>query len=213
MNIRKLARFGSAAAAVVALSVTAGAATGTPAASGDPATPAITGVQAIVPGAAWSDQNGTLDQLHGVGMLKVGDTYYAYGEDKTNGGAFTAVACYSSKDLVTWHRGPDALSLQDSGDLGPGRVIERPKVLYNASTGQYVMWMHVDSSNYADARAGVAPTATSAVRGRSVSSAVTSTCSRTPTAPATCSARTATTGCGSTSCRRTTSPSSPRWPS
>jgi hypothetical protein len=147
MNIRKLARFGSAAAAVVALSVTAGAATGTPAASGDPATPAITGVQAIVPGAAWSDQNGTLDQLHGVGMLKVGDTYYAYGEDKTNGGAFTAVACYSSKDLVTWHRGPDALSLQDSGDLGPGRVIERPKVLYNASTGQYVMWMHVDSSN------------------------------------------------------------------
>lgn len=118
------------------------------------------GVEAIVPAAAWSDQNGTLDQLHGVGVLKVGDTYYAYGEDKTNGGAFTAVACYSSRDLVTWHRGPDALSLQASGDLGPGRVIERPKVLYNAATHTYVMWMHVDSSNYGDARAGVATSST-----------------------------------------------------
>ena len=160
MNVRKLIGFGVAAAAVAGLTLTAVAAAGAPAPSGDPAIPAHTGVRAIVPGAAWSDQNGTLDQLHGVGMLKVGDTYYAYGEDKTNGGAFTAVACYSSTDLVTWHRGPDALSLQASGDLGPGRVIERPKVLYNASTRQYVMWMHVDSSNYADARAGVATSST-----------------------------------------------------
>lgn len=159
MNVRKLLGLASVAAAVVGVSVTAAAA-GTTSPSADPAIPAHTGVRAIVPAAAWSDQNGTLDQLHGVGMLKVGDTYYAYGEDKTNGGAFTAVACYSSQDLVTWHRGPDALSLQDSGDLGPGRVIERPKVLYNATTHQYVMWMHVDSSNYADARAGVATSST-----------------------------------------------------
>jgi len=124
------------------------------------APPSATGVQAIVPAAAWSDQNGVLDQLHGVGVLKVGDTYYAYGEDKTNGGQFTAVACYSSTDLVTWKRGPNALSLQASGDLGPNRVIERPKVLYNAATHKYVMWMHVDSTNYGDARAGVAESST-----------------------------------------------------
>jgi len=114
----------------------------------------------IVPGAAWSDQNGNLAQLHGVGMLKVGQTYYAFGEDKTTGGTFTAVACYSSTDLVSWQRQVNSLSLQASGDLGPNRVVERPKVIYNATTRQYVMYMHIDSTNYADARVGVATSPT-----------------------------------------------------
>ena len=48
------------------------------------------------------------------------------------------------------------LSLQSSGDLGPSRVVERPHVLYNEKTGKYVMWMHIDSSNYGEAKAGVA---------------------------------------------------------
>lgn len=144
MQIGKAAGIALTAVAVAGLSMlTAGTRAVSSVAQPGPPLPA-TGVQAIVPAAAWSDQNGTLDQLHGVGVLKVGDTYYAYGEDKTNGGQFTAVACYSSKDLVTWKRGPDALSLQANGDLGPNRVIERPKVLYNAGTHKYVMWMHVD---------------------------------------------------------------------
>jgi hypothetical protein len=160
MQMGKAAGIALTAVAVAGLSVlTAGTRAVSGVAQPGPPPPA-TGVQAIVPAAAWSDQNGTLDQLHGVGVLKVGDTYYAYGEDKTNGGQFTAVACYSSKDLVTWKRGPDALSLQASGDLGPNRVIERPKVLYNAGTHKYVMWMHVDSPSYGDARAGVAESST-----------------------------------------------------
>lgn len=48
------------------------------------------------------------------------------------------------------------LSRTSSGDLGPNRIIERPKVIYNDETGKYVMWMHVDSSDYGDARVGVA---------------------------------------------------------
>jgi hypothetical protein len=48
------------------------------------------------------------------------------------------------------------LSVGSSGDLGPNRVLERPHVMYNQNTGKYVMWMHIDSSNYGDARAGVA---------------------------------------------------------
>lgn len=43
-----------------------------------------------------------------------------------------------------------------SGDLGPNRIIERPKVIYNDQTKKFVMWMHVDSSNYGDAKVGVA---------------------------------------------------------
>lgn len=48
------------------------------------------------------------------------------------------------------------LSRTSSGDLGPNRIIERPKVIYNDLTKKYVMWMHVDSSNYGDAKVGVA---------------------------------------------------------
>jgi hypothetical protein len=159
VNITRRIGLGLSVLAVVAAGATAATASPGPDPDNHPGLDAAD-VTAIVPGAAWTDQNGNLDQLHGVGVLKVGNTYYAYGEDKVNGGTFTAVACYSSTDLVSWRRGPDALSLRDSGDLGPNRVIERPKVLYNAATHTYVMWMHVDSTDYADARAGVAVSST-----------------------------------------------------
>jgi hypothetical protein len=48
------------------------------------------------------------------------------------------------------------LTRQASGDLGPNRVMERPKIIYNKSTKQYVLWVHVDSSDYGDAKVGVA---------------------------------------------------------
>ena len=89
-------------------------------------------------------------------MIKVGDTYYWLGEDKTNGSSFQNVSCYSSTNLKTWTFVNNALTRQASGDLGPNRVIERPHVIYNASTSQFVMYMHVDNSNYTDRKAGVA---------------------------------------------------------
>ena len=45
---------------------------------------------------------------------------------------------------------------QGPSDLGAGRIIERPKVLFNDKTGKYVLWMHVDSSSYGEAKVGVA---------------------------------------------------------
>ena len=39
---------------------------------------------------------------------------------------------------------------------GPNRVVERPHVIYNSSTQQYVMYMHIDNSSYSERRAGVA---------------------------------------------------------
>lgn len=82
--------------------------------------------------------------------------YYWLGEDKTNGAAFQNVKCYSSSDLENWTFVNNALTRQASGDLGPNRVIERPHVIYNGSTSQFVMYMHVDNSNYPDRKAGVA---------------------------------------------------------
>ncbi|KAH7030034.1 galactan 1,3-beta-galactosidase [Macrophomina phaseolina] len=111
----------------------------------------------IVPGATWTATNtGEHVQAHGAGITKVGDTYYLIGEDKTNGTYFLNVNCYSSTNLVDWSYVGALLSQTASGDLGPGRIVERPKVIYNDQTGKYVLWMHIDSSNYGDAKVGVA---------------------------------------------------------
>jgi hypothetical protein len=129
--------------AVLALAYPAGAATAT-----------------ITSGVLWSDTSGNRMQAHGAGLFTVGSTYYMVGEDKSAGATFTAVACYSSPDLVHWTRSNDALSRQASGDLAAGRIVERPKVIYNNSTSKYVMWMHIDDTSYQDRRAGVATSST-----------------------------------------------------
>lgn len=78
------------------------------------------------------------------------------GENKLDGSAFQSVNCYSSTNLVEWTYVGALLTLQTSGDLGPSRVVERPKVIYNSNTQQYVMYMHIDSSSYGEAKVGVA---------------------------------------------------------
>ncbi|MCJ1676154.1 NPCBM/NEW2 domain-containing protein [Streptomyces sp. APSN-46.1] len=114
----------------------------------------------IVPGAAWSDDTGRLVQAHGAGIFKVGSTYYMVGEDKEAGQTYHAVACYSSKNLTDWHHEGSALSRQADGDLGPNRVVERPKVIYNDKSRQYVMYLHIEDKTYQEAKVGVATSPT-----------------------------------------------------
>ena len=122
---------------------------------GTPA-PSVASPQTITPGAVWQDTEGHVIQAHGGGFVQVGKTYYWFGEDHSNGAAFKDVPCYSSTDLAHWTFRGDALTRQPSGDLGPNRVVERPKVIYNRRTKQYVMYVHVDSPNYSEAKLGVA---------------------------------------------------------
>jgi hypothetical protein len=103
-----------------------------------------------------SQSNGEHLNAHGAGVIRVNGTFYLIGEDKSDGSAFKNVNCYSSRDLVQWTYEGALLSRTGSGDLGPNRIIERPKVIYNDKTGKYVMWMHVDSSDYGEAKVGVA---------------------------------------------------------
>ncbi|KAG2007717.1 hypothetical protein GB937_008367 [Aspergillus fischeri] len=111
----------------------------------------------IIPGATWT-ASGTNQhvQAHGGGIIEIDSTYYWIGENKLNGSAFQSINCYSSKNLVEWTYVGELLSRQSSGDLGPNRVVERPKVLYNEATSKYVMWMHIDDSSYKEAKTGVA---------------------------------------------------------
>ncbi len=108
------------------------------------------------PGTVEYDTSGNVIQAHGGGLIKVGSTYYWLGEDKTNGSPFQNIKCYSSTDLKNWTFVRNVLTQQSSGDLGPSRVVERPHVIYNSSTQQYVMYMHIDNSSYSERKAGVA---------------------------------------------------------
>lgn len=69
------------------------------------------------------------------------------------------VGCYSSKDLWKWKNEGIVLPAEEKNethDLHKLNVLERPKVIYNDRTGKYVMWMHIDDTNYTKASVGVA---------------------------------------------------------
>ena len=113
----------------------------------------------IVSGVPWQAGSQSL-QAHGGGIIRVGRTWYWIGENKIHGASFYANSCYSSSDLLHWKFVNDILKLQPSGDLGPNRVVERPKILYNARTRTYVMYMHIDDAKYSEAKVGVATSRT-----------------------------------------------------
>lgn len=51
-----------------------------------------------------------------------------------------------------------AVEDNDSSDITRGCILERPKVVYNAKTGKFVMWFHLElkGKGYEAARSGVA---------------------------------------------------------
>ncbi|MFJ9054743.1 RICIN domain-containing protein [Streptomyces sp. NPDC102409] len=118
----------------------------------------------FTPGTSWTDTSGRGLQMHGLGIVKVGSTWYAFGENKigrdSSDTSFQSIDCYRSTDLSHWSYQGAALKRQTGGDLGPGRIVERPKVIHNASTSTYVMYLHIDSPSYGEAKAGVATSRT-----------------------------------------------------
>ena len=124
------------------------------------------------PGEIWRDTDGNSINAHGGGILFYEGTYYWYGENKSGrtvlpdsnkswGGTrvdFSGVSCYSSTNLYDWKNEGVVLKpvTDPTNDLHPSKVVERPKVIFNRATKKFVMWMHVDSSNYSAARSGVA---------------------------------------------------------
>ncbi|GLX66791.1 S-layer homology domain-containing protein [Paenibacillus glycanilyticus] len=144
----------------------------------------------LTPGALWADTTGNPIDAHGAGVMYDEKTqkYYWYGEYHKGGWPAAGVRVYSSTDLMNWKDEGMALTLINSmddftndplisklyegrtdtvniwADIRKGRIIERPKVVYNDETKKYVMWAHIDgdkdpynnSANYGKAQAGVA---------------------------------------------------------
>ncbi len=111
----------------------------------------------VRPGEIWPDDRGQHIQAHGGGIMKVGRTYYWFGEQRRQGldPGRRYVSCYSSKDLVRWKFRGDAVDLADPEQLGPRWVLERPKVFHNRKSKQFVMYAHLDDARYKAARVAV----------------------------------------------------------
>lgn len=123
-------------------------------------------------GEIWKDTGGKIINAHGAGIMEYGGTYYMFGEIKKGvtwlvpGQSWEdyrvpagGVSCYSSKDLVYWKNEGVALSAvtgDPHNELDTGKVIERPKVVFNKKTKKFVMWMHIDANDYSYSQAGVA---------------------------------------------------------
>ena len=126
----------------------------------------------IHPGTVWKDTDGETINAHGGGILYHNGIYYWYGELKGDStyrldwvktwecwrADAGGVSCYSSRNLVDWKFEGIALPTvnDETSDLHPSQVIERPKVIYNEKTEKFVMWMHIESPDYEKAHAGVA---------------------------------------------------------
>ncbi|HUA64725.1 MAG TPA: glycoside hydrolase family 43 protein [Alphaproteobacteria bacterium] len=123
-------------------------------------------------GFVWRDTDGNPIDAHGGCVLSWQGVYYWYGETKTGrtflpdcnkswGGTrvdMAGVGCYSSTNLYDWKN--EGLVLAPvagaASDLNSGNVVERPKVVFNRNSKRFVMWMHIDSADYHEARLGVA---------------------------------------------------------
>ena len=76
----------------------------------------------IRPGEVWPDDRGKHVQAHGGGVVKLGDSFFWFGEDCSRGMDRDKhyVGCYSSKDLAHWSFRNQVIKMSDPEDLGPG---------------------------------------------------------------------------------------------
>src|SRR6185312_15570345 len=120
--------------------------------------------RSIKPGQTWTDDHGQVINAHGGGILMHRDRYYWFGEHKIAGKlgntAQVGVHVYSSADLYDWRDDGIALAVSDDpqSEIARGCILERPKVLFNALSGKFVMWFHLEfkGQGYKAARAAVA---------------------------------------------------------
>lgn len=104
----------------------------------------------IRPGQVWLDTDGKRIQAHAGAFMKVGDTFYWYGENKEdtdgqNGIWTSGIKFYSSTDFYNWK--DEGFLIPPSDDekspFHPSQKLDRPHILYNEKTHKYVCWLKV----------------------------------------------------------------------
>ena len=94
--------------------------------------------------------------------------YYWFGEDQRKYifpekaphciwfAQFENISCYRSQDLKHWEFRNNCLTRQPAGDLGPNRLVERPKVVWNAKSKKWVMLCHFENDQFDENTIGIA---------------------------------------------------------
>lgn len=104
------------------------------------------------PGKTWYDNNGKAIQAHGGSVLYAEGKFWWYGENKEGiTGTATGENCkywhhgvklYSSDDLYNWK--DEGFAVRESDDpenpFHPANIMDRPHILFNKKTGNYVLW-------------------------------------------------------------------------
>jgi hypothetical protein len=116
------------------------------------------------PGQLWRDDHGVPINAHGGGVLFHEGVYYWFGEHKIAGEAGNTaqvgVHVYSSTSLYHWRDEGLALAVSDdpASPITRGCILERPKVIFNPRTKQFVMWFHLEpkDAGYTGSLSGVA---------------------------------------------------------
>ncbi len=109
-------------------------------------------------GEVWKEADGKVVNAHCGGLLQVGDVFYWFGEVRSPGNRFVQnVSCYRSTDLTNWTF-RNMVVKPETDPIVVRSHLERPKVVYNAKTKKYVMWMHKEDARrgYAEAHCAVA---------------------------------------------------------
>ena len=125
--------------------------------------------KSFLPGKIWNDDEGHPIQAHGGCILHENGIYYWFGENKDTPTKTNSligfnvdavgVSCYTSTDLYNWKNlGLVLPAVKDdpAHELHTSKIIERPKVVYNALTQKYLMFLHLDTEDYQYARVGLA---------------------------------------------------------
>ncbi|WP_298598381.1 family 43 glycosylhydrolase [uncultured Sphingorhabdus sp.] len=113
-------------------------------------------VNAFKPGQPWLDTNGQPIQVRGSSIIKVGNRFYWYGENKERTTGKDRVwhwgmRMYSSVDLYNW----DDLGTfippvidDPKSSLHPYQFADRPHILFNKKTGKFVCWIKYLSEQF-----------------------------------------------------------------
>lgn len=112
-------------------------------------------------GTTWPDTEGIHINCHGGCVVPHEGAFYWFGESRT-GGHSDGISVYRSTDLYNWQNLGFAVTHsgdrddENMQDISEGRLLERPKVVYNESTGKWVMWAHWENgSDYGQARVAI----------------------------------------------------------
>lgn len=105
-------------------------------------------LKSFTPGTKWLDNNGVHINAHGGNVIYYKNKYYWYGEHKLPGKSEAQMAdggihCYSSIDLMNWKDEGIVLSVSytdTTGDLTYGCILERPKVIFDKASKQFVVY-------------------------------------------------------------------------